>query len=512
MAAASFSVVSDSVITAVTPDITAATALTLVPTDVIVTVPNGGGGADDSSPSTKDIFTFEPAGSPPPCGVLQNCQSGANPGPGGSASATSTSLTGSITATGAGVGAVTDGRYATDPVGAPSFNASGSYFDVGVSIPNAFTSVTIDDCDLNGGTTVQWWNPAANGGTGGWQPASAQTFSAGPPPCVTLTVDATTSPSLAELTGTVFAAAGSPGSPFPGGTGPLSPPTAARVSGADRVATAIAASQDQFPTQRSAGAVIVARDDQFPDGLTGAPLAAAHHGPLLLTDPRGLDPGVATEIVRVLPPGGTVYILGGPLAVDPSTDSVLSFLGFVVVRYAGTDRYDTARIIADQGLGNPSTILLATGLDFPDGLAAGPAAAVSRGAVLLTKGDVLHPTTAAYLAAHPSDSVYAIGGPAGAADPSAAPIVGPDRYATAAEVAHRFFPNARVAGVATGVGFPDALSGGAEMAGIAGPILLTEPSTPSSAVLAYLRATPSVAEVKVFGGPGAIAAGELPLI
>jgi hypothetical protein len=159
----------------------------------------------DVTGTTPPTFTY--AGAPPSCGTLGHCQGSTNTTPGGSAVATSTSPTGKITATGHGVGSVTVGRYSTDPVGSPTFTSSGSYFDVSVGTPNSFSSVRVDDCDLAGGTSLEWWNPTGGSGTGAWQPVSDQTYTPGPPACVSVTVSATTSPSLAQLTGTVFAAA-----------------------------------------------------------------------------------------------------------------------------------------------------------------------------------------------------------------------------------------------------------------------------------------------------------------
>jgi putative cell wall-binding protein len=282
-----------------------------------------------------------------------------------------------------------------------------------------------------------------------------------------------------------------------------------RVAGGDRVATAIAASQDLFPAAHSAGAVVLARDDDFADALAGTPLAAAKGGPLLLTPTAALDSRVLAEIQRVLPAGGTVYILGGEDAISAAVAQAITAAGDTVVRYAGPDRFATAVTVAHLGLGDPSTILLATGLNFADGLAAGPAAAVSHGAILLTNGTTEATATSTYLAAHPADTVWTIGGPAAAADPSATPIVGTDRYFTAGLVASRFFPSTSLAGVATGLQFPDALSGGAEMAELAGPILLTEPDSLSAGALAYLTATGTIKAVKVFGGTNAMTGATL---
>jgi putative cell wall-binding protein len=313
--------------------------------------------------------------------------------------------------------------------------------------------------------------------------------------------------STVTLTGTVDVAP--PGVPpvFGGGGGggsaPPAAPTVSRVAGPDRIATSIAASQDRFPAAGSAGAVVLAGDRTFADALAGTPLAAAKGGPLLLTSGVTLEPSVQAEIQRVLPAGGTVYVLGGASAISPAVTSTLGGLGYTVVRYGGADRFATARIVATEGLGDPSTIFLVAGLDFADGLAAGPAAAAADGAVLLSDGSSLDPGTAAYLAAHPGDTVYAVGGPAAVADPAATAIAGADRYATAVDLATRFFSKPTVVGVATGTDFPDALSGGAEMAGLGGPMLLTAAAPPPE-LLAYLAGATTVTTVKVFGGSAVV--------
>jgi hypothetical protein len=155
----------------------------------------------------SNSFDVTPAAGPAPaCGALENCTSGTNETVGGSATSTSTATTGSVTATAQGTGAITVGRYAADPVGAPSFSVGGRYFDVAISSPNTFTSLTINDCDLGGATSVMWWNPAANAGAGGYEAVSNEVLT-GPPACIAITVNATSSPTLSQMEGTVFVGA-----------------------------------------------------------------------------------------------------------------------------------------------------------------------------------------------------------------------------------------------------------------------------------------------------------------
>ena len=286
-----------------------------------------------------------------------------------------------------------------------------------------------------------------------------------------------------------------------------------RISGQDAVGTSIAVSQAEFPTAGSASTVVLARSDFFSDALAGGPLAAKEGGPLLTTPGASasatLDPRVLAEIQRVLPTGDTVYVLGGDLALSPEIDGQLAFLGYQVVREAGSNEYATAVDIA-QALGDPSTIFEATGLNFADALSAVPAAISVHGAILLTNGSTQAPETAAYLAAHTADTRYAIGGPlvAAGADPSAAAVFGQDLYDTSAAVAARFFPGATAFGAATGTNFPDALSGGVFMGapGTVGPMLLVEPSGALPVAIAdYLADTAaSIGAGYLFGGTLAV--------
>jgi putative cell wall-binding protein len=288
------------------------------------------------------------------------------------------------------------------------------------------------------------------------------------------------------------------------------PPTT-RLAGSDAIATAIAVSDSAFPRSGSAAAVVVARSDYFADALTGAPLAAALGGPLLLTpgasESTTLDARTLAEIQRVLAPGGSVFLLGGSLAISSDIDPQLTSLGYRVQRIAGADEFATAVDIAEQ-LGNPSTIFEVTGLDFHDAVSAGPAAVADHGAILLTDGAEQAPETAAYLAAHPGDVRYAIGGSFAAlgADPSAIGVFGPDAYGTAAAVASRFFPDPSGVGIATSSTFSDALVSAPLLGALDHP-LLSVPSTGSlpADLVGYLaQVSASVGTLVVFGGTAAV--------
>jgi hypothetical protein len=280
-----------------------------------------------------------------------------------------------------------------------------------------------------------------------------------------------------------------------------------RLSGADRDGTAVAISAAKF-ANGAAGAVVLARNDDYPDALAGGPLAAALKAPLLLTPSSGLDEQVAAEIHRVLPSGGTVYLLGGTSALSSAVQSAVTAMGFTSTRVQGSDRYQTALDVAelvDHLDGGLRSVFEVTGTDFPDALSSVSAAVANMGAIVLTRGATADPSTTAWLSSHPGLTRYAVGGPAAQADPSATALVGADRYATAAAVASRFFPSPSQIGVATGTSFADAVAAGPA---VSGPLVLVPGQGDLPAPLAsYLSGLSVPPSLTIFGGLSAVDAG-----
>jgi hypothetical protein len=288
------------------------------------------------------------------------------------------------------------------------------------------------------------------------------------------------------------------------------PPPAAKVAltrswGSDRSGTAVAISQLAFVSSGSAGAVVLARKDDFADALTGGVLAAKTHGPVLLTSPTGLDISTRTEMQRVLPPPQSVYLIGGPGALSDQVASDVASLGYAVTRVSGDDRYRTAVAVA-QTLGNPKTVFEATGLNYPDALAAVPAAVQSGGAILLTADGQEPAATANYLQTQNPSARWAVGGKAAAADPSAHPLVGSDRYTTAIAVDQQFFASPTALGVASGLAFPDGLAAGPLLGSTGHPLVLVpSDGQPPQSVKDYLSSVASsVSSVEIFGGESAV--------
>jgi hypothetical protein len=140
--------------------------------------------------------------------------------------------------------------------------------------------------------------------------------------------------------------------------------------------------------------------------VSGAALAAAKQGPLLLTSPTTLTTATANEITRVLGQSNTaktVYLLGGTGAISRAIEDELA-TRYTVKRLSGANRFQTSISIANEIDPNPSYVLAATGANFPDALSAGAAAGAydypgsTRTAVVVLTDDAKLPTdTKTYL-------------------------------------------------------------------------------------------------------------------
>lgn len=299
---------------------------------------------------------------------------------------------------------------------------------------------------------------------------------------------------------------------------------AARLAGADRLATAVAISRAAFSD--GADTAVVAAAGNFPDALAAAPLAAAVDGPVLLNPGEELAAPVAEELRRL---GVTrVVVIGGVTAQsDAVADGLAALPDVTVERLAGADRAATAAAAARRAVdvwraagvdGAGEEVLVASGGDFPDALAAGPLAAAGRRPLLLVGADEVPAATAAALAELGASRVTVVGGTgvvgAGVAaalaeDHTVDRLAGDSRYATAAVVAAAAVAagaDPDVVVVASGGTFPDALAAGPAAAARGGLLLLTGGDQLAAPVAAHVRERGDrLTWLAVAGGPSVIA-------
>jgi uncharacterized repeat protein (TIGR02543 family) len=127
----------------------------------------------------------------PPAG-----STGSNSASGNSSTGTVSASIGSETATGAGAGSITVATYGSNPSGATVTDGTGVFYDAAIGQGSTFSAVTITICNAGAGQSLQWFNGTV------WAPFSDQSTAAG---CLVATVTSTTSPTLADLTGTPIA-------------------------------------------------------------------------------------------------------------------------------------------------------------------------------------------------------------------------------------------------------------------------------------------------------------------
>jgi putative cell wall-binding protein len=183
-----------------------------------------------------------------------------------------------------------------------------------------------------------------------------------------------------------------------------------RIAGSDRYQTAAAVSRAHFAPGRAV--VYVATGQNFPDALAGGAAAGKDGGPLLLVKGNEVPRATADELRRLAPK--SVVILGSTGVVSNGVAATLAKLtGASVSRLAGADRYDTAvrASAAEYGANQPSTVFVATGSAFPDGLSGSPVAGALPGPLLLVKPTTLPSGVAAELKRLAPDKVVVLGGP-----------------------------------------------------------------------------------------------------
>lgn len=297
------------------------------------------------------------------------------------------------------------------------------------------------------------------------------------------------------------------------------PPVAAgtvRISGADRYATAIAISAAYAP---GVGVVYVATGENYPDALSAAPAAALQGGPLLLTSRAALPEAVRREIVWLAP--GKIIVVGGESAISRTAFNALAALA-PTRRDAGTDRYQTSRVVTQNAFGatGAATAYVATGANFPDALSASAAAGSTGSPVILVNGagaSVDSPTSQLIAALH-SQTIRIAGGTsvvsakvaAGLKTISGVSLVqrlaGGDRYGTSVAINQAAFASSQTTYLAVGTGFADALAGAALAGRDAAPLYVVPGNCIPDAALTAMRAAGSVRTV-LLGGPSALGSG-----
>lgn len=287
-----------------------------------------------------------------------------------------------------------------------------------------------------------------------------------------------------------------------------------RLGGANRFATAKRVAEHHV---RDPERVYLATGEDFPDALAVGAVAGAQGAPVLLAGGEVLPQETAAALQGASP--NEVVVAGGQGAVSDSVAREAARSADASLRrIAGRNRYETARLLAEEAAQGSSAraaaLYLASGSGFADALAGGAAAAGAGAPLMLTSGGGHAAVLGASDSVDPAE-VKVLGGPRAVLDgiverlrrSGDAPVhrlAGPDRFATAVAVSEDRFEDVDTVYLASGMDFPDALTGGAAAGAANAPFLLTPSrSLPAAVARELTRLAPS--RLVVLGGRDALA-------
>jgi putative cell wall-binding protein/uncharacterized protein YjdB len=223
-----------------------------------------------------------------------------------------------------------------------------------------------------------------------------------------------------------------------------------------------------------------------------------------------VQPGTAEEDPGTLPP---------PAPPTPPANESWK-------RLWGADRYDTMAAIVSEafGAGDTDAVIVATGENFPDALAASGLAGIADAPVVLTEGDSLSAQARAAIEALAPSTVYIAGGPGSVslaveeslkslvADPSkVVRSAGADRYLTALDIYAKGKATGAwgsVAIIASGDNYADALSVSPYSFAERAPIFLADPTSgldvATATTLGGALEAGEISHIIIAGGPGSV--------
>ncbi|MDD7794478.1 cell wall-binding repeat-containing protein [Clostridium sp. 'White wine YQ'] len=284
-----------------------------------------------------------------------------------------------------------------------------------------------------------------------------------------------------------------------------------RYSGSTRMETAVEISKAGWTSSQN---VVLAYAYDFPDALSGVPLALLKDAPILLTDKTSIPTSTMNEIKRLN--ASNIYILGSSGVVSDSVQNSLTSTGYTVTRLGGIDRFETSLKIADKVNSSNSshTAVISIFDNYPDALSISPYAAMKHIPILYTEANSLEAKTRAWLKNNGITNVIISGGTGVISQNvenqltsdgmTVQRLAGADRYLTALNIVKTFQSsfNSNFM-LATGEDFPDALAGGVLAAKTQTPILLTQDKSMEEDVKDYLDSKSSLSFF-VLGGTGVI--------
>ena len=251
-----------------------------------------------------------------------------------------------------------------------------------------------------------------------------------------------------------------------------------RISGKDRIQTSVEISKSAYTTSEN---VVLASGFNFADALSAGQLASALNAPLLLSSQNKLDSQTKNEINRLK--AKKVFVVGGDNAISKTgIDITLKSEKIDVTRLEGQDRYSTSQKVMEKTkeIINPEYLLIASGKNFPDALAA-TGFFVNHKSVMVLSDGVTYPQSNLQEIAIGGKNQLPLKGFTGKR------VSGKDRYETALEIAKLSFDKNNNAILASGQVFADSLSAVSLTKKHNAPIILTQSNSLTENAKKYLN-------------------------
>ncbi len=296
-------------------------------------------------------------------------------------------------------------------------------------------------------------------------------------------------------------------------TYPASKPfTSLRLGGSDRYNAAVEIAK-KFQNGKMLDNVVIANGLNFPDALTGSALTSSLNASILLTYTNYMPKSTIEYIKGNLKKEGTIYLLGSTGVVPDSCISELKAAGFTkFVRLGGSDRYDTnLEIVNKMNVKEGTPIFVANSTSFADSLSASPISAAKGMPIFLSLKDYMPEKIMKAIKKIKPSKIYIIGSNGVISDGLAnqlskvAPVTrlgGADRYDTCLAINKHFNLDTENAIIASGLDFPDALTGSVLAAKLNAPVILL-PSWVGERQKTYIDST-RMRNLYVLGGNGLI--------
>lgn len=251
-----------------------------------------------------------------------------------------------------------------------------------------------------------------------------------------------------------------------------------RISGKDRIQTSVEISKSAYTTSEN---IVLASGFNFADALSAGQLASALDAPLLLSSQNKLDSQTKNEIERLK--AKKVYVVGGDNAISKTgIDTTLKSKNINVTRLEGQDRYSTSQKVMEKTkeIINPEYLLIASGKNFPDALAA-TSFFVNHKSVMVLSDGLTYPQSNLQEIAIGGKNQLPLKGFKGRR------VSGKDRYETALEIAKLSFDKNNNAILASGQVFADSLSAVSLTKKHNAPIILTQSNSLTENAKKYLN-------------------------